>query len=146
MAASLVPSAMVSIVSGLEFTIASTCIIKVFRASSFKLDPWVLCSDPKTALADLNFVLPNSTKVTPSWWILLPNYPITTRILQEFCSSASSFSAPMKLLPLSDLSILAFPRHPINLKHVMKESVHWIHNFKVYGLTSEACKGSTIAL
>ena len=39
MAASPVPSAVVSMVSGQEFTIASTAIIKVFRASSYKLDP-----------------------------------------------------------------------------------------------------------
>ena len=38
-AVSLVPSAMVSMVSGLEFTVASTFIIKTLRSSSFKLGP-----------------------------------------------------------------------------------------------------------
>ena len=51
MATSLVPSAMVSMVSNLEFFIAS--IIKMFRTSSFKLDPQGLSCDPNAALVDL---------------------------------------------------------------------------------------------
>ena len=50
-------------VSALEFIITSTSIIKVLRASSFKLDPWVLSSDPNNAIADLIWC----SQIPPKW-------------------------------------------------------------------------------
>ena len=132
MAASLLPSAMVSMVSCLEFTIATTSIIKVFRASSFKLDLWVQSSDPNTALADLIW----HSQIPPKWLPAGGFFLQVIQLLHKFCKNLlilfwsisrkplqSSFFAPMKLLPLSDLSILTFPRRPISyLKHIIKES------------------------
>ena len=76
-------STKVSMVSGLEFTIASPSIIKVFRSSSFKLDPWVLSSDPNTALAYL-FGAPkfhqSDSQLVDSSFRLSNHYPNSARI------------------------------------------------------------------
>ena len=69
--------------NGMEFTIASTSIIKVFRASSFKLDPWVLSSDTNTALADLIWC----SQVPPKW---LPAGGFSFQIIRslpKFCKN-----------------------------------------------------------
>ena len=149
----LAPSEIVYTITGLEFTVATTSFSKVFMASSFKLDPWVLSSDAIPALADLTW----PSKIPPKW--LPPGWFFShiTQPLSKFCKYTliclwpifrkplSSFPAPMKLLTLSDLNILAFPLHRINLlKHMVKESVSI--ECTTYGLNSMTSKSGTISL
>ena len=119
-----------------QFTIASTYIIKVFMASSFKLDLWVLSYDPNTACPCWHYLaFPHYINVM---WLQAGGFFFQIiQSLPRFCKNLlilfwsisrkpllSSLSDPMKLHPLSDLSILLFPWHPINLlKLMIKESV-----------------------
>ena len=148
MADSLVPSAMVSMDwnSLLPLPLSSKC--SGLHHLSWIHEFWVVI--PILALLtwfDTPKLHQSDFQLVDCYSKLSNHYPNSARIF-KFCFDPSpmkplmkSFSAPMKLLPLSDLIILTFQRRPINLlkqTHDKGVCVHWIHNFNVYGPTSQA--------
>ena len=81
-ATSLLTSLMVSTTSGLELTMASTSVNRVFNDSSSKLLLWVLNNDAKIFLAD-QICLSHIPPMTCHGWVSLPNDPICLLIEHE---------------------------------------------------------------
>ena len=132
-ATSLLTSLMVSTTSGLELTMASTSVNRVFNDSSSKLLLWVLDNDAKIFLADLICL----SHIPPMWlamggflfqtiqsvfWLSMKCFIFLWSIsLKDF---ANSLSAPTKLFPLSQLMDLTLPLLTMKRLRVrMKESV-----------------------
>ena len=134
---SLLSSLMVSVVIGLEFTIASTSTSSVWVDSLYKFFPCVLTKAFRIPLA----VLICLSQTPPMWLVvrglfiqIIQSHPCICKyllILLWFMSwkdFQNSLTAPMKLLPLSEQMLplirRMFPLLPINLCNVTKKNLY----------------------
>ena len=130
---SLLTSLMVSVVIGLEFTIASTSTSNVCNDSSSKLFPCVLTKASRIPLAVLIYL----SQTPPKWLAVgglliqviqssrcICKYSFILLWFMSWKNFRNSLTAPTNLLPLSDLIRRMYPLLPINLCDVSKrESV-----------------------
>ena len=127
---SLLTSLMVSVVIGLEFTIASTSTSSVWVDSLYKIFPYVLNKAfriPLTVLICLSQTPPLRLAVGGLFIQIIQSAPCIYKyllILLWFMSwkdFRNSLTAPMKLIPLSELICQMLPLFPINLGTVSKK-------------------------
>ena len=119
---SLLTSLMVSVVIGLEFSIASTLTSNICNDLLSKLFPCVLTKAFRIPLA----VLICLSQIPPMWLAIggsnLCRASANNRLFYcGSCLGRISLTAPMKLLPLSELICRMFPLLPINLHNVSKK-------------------------
>ena len=114
--AGLFTSLIVSTVNGCEFNITSHSIIKVCKDSISKLFTWLLSKPLSIALAERIYL----SQIPPKWLTLggffqtIQSAPFESKhyLTLGFCSKHAfhhSFSAPTKLVPSSDQSVLMLP-------------------------------------
>ena len=129
----LLASLMVSVVTGLEFTIASTSTSSVCNDSLYKIFPCVLNKASRIPLAVLIYL-----SQTPPMWLavgelfikIIQSAPCICKYLLILLSFMfwkdfrNSLTAPMKLLPLSEVICQMLPLFPINLYNVSKKNLY----------------------